>query len=151
MATHSSILARKIPWTEESGGLQSTGSQSQTQLSMHTPLQPKLGSKGCCCCCLVTSVVSSSVQPHGLCSPGSSAGNSQGRSTEWVAVPSSRGSSPPWDRTQVCYPAGRFFTTEPPGKLPTEGHNYLPKPLKLIQLPLKNQNFFFKKKESQDI
>ena len=27
MATHSSILAWIIPWTEESGGLQSTGSQ----------------------------------------------------------------------------------------------------------------------------
>ena len=27
MATHSSILAWKIPWTEEPGGLQSTGSQ----------------------------------------------------------------------------------------------------------------------------
>ena len=27
MATHSSILARKIPWTEEPGGLQSIGSQ----------------------------------------------------------------------------------------------------------------------------
>ena len=27
MATHSSILAWTIPWTEESGGLQSTGSQ----------------------------------------------------------------------------------------------------------------------------
>ena len=27
MATHSSILAWKIPWTEESGGLQSLGSQ----------------------------------------------------------------------------------------------------------------------------
>ena len=25
MATHSSILAWKIPWTEETGGLQSTG------------------------------------------------------------------------------------------------------------------------------
>ena len=33
MATHSSILARRIPWTEESGGLQSMGSQSQTRLS----------------------------------------------------------------------------------------------------------------------
>ena len=30
MATHSSILAWRIPWTEEPGGLQSTGSQSQT-------------------------------------------------------------------------------------------------------------------------
>ena len=27
MATHSSILAWKIPWTEDFGGLQSTGSQ----------------------------------------------------------------------------------------------------------------------------
>ena len=27
MATHSSILARRIPWTEEPGGLQSVGSQ----------------------------------------------------------------------------------------------------------------------------
>ena len=28
MATHSSILAWRIPWTEESGGLQSMGSLS---------------------------------------------------------------------------------------------------------------------------
>ena len=27
VATHSSILAWRIPWTEEPGGLQSTGSQ----------------------------------------------------------------------------------------------------------------------------
>ena len=27
MATHSGILARRIPWTEEPGGLQSMGSQ----------------------------------------------------------------------------------------------------------------------------
>ena len=27
MATHSSMLAWRIPWAEESGGLQSTGSQ----------------------------------------------------------------------------------------------------------------------------
>ena len=34
MATHSSILAWDIPWTEEPGGLQSMGSQkSQTGLS----------------------------------------------------------------------------------------------------------------------
>ena len=30
-ATHSSILAWKIPWTEEPGGLKSMGSQSQSQ------------------------------------------------------------------------------------------------------------------------
>ena len=33
MATHSSILAWKIPWTEEPGTLQSIGSQIRTQLS----------------------------------------------------------------------------------------------------------------------
>ena len=29
MATHSSILAWRIPWTEEPGGLQSLGSQTE--------------------------------------------------------------------------------------------------------------------------
>ena len=33
MATHSSILAWKIPWTEEPGWLQCMGLQSQTRLS----------------------------------------------------------------------------------------------------------------------
>ena len=33
MAAPSSILAWRIPWTEETGGLQFTGSQSQTGLS----------------------------------------------------------------------------------------------------------------------
>ena len=33
MATPSSILAWRIPWTEEPGGLQSMRSQSRTQLS----------------------------------------------------------------------------------------------------------------------
>ena len=35
MATHSSILAWIIPWTEAPGRLQSMGLQSQTQLSPH--------------------------------------------------------------------------------------------------------------------
>ena len=33
MATHYSILAWRIPWTEESGGLQSMGLQSLTRLN----------------------------------------------------------------------------------------------------------------------
>ena len=37
-ATHSSILAWRIPWTEEPGRLQSMGSQSWTRLSAHTQL-----------------------------------------------------------------------------------------------------------------
>ena len=39
MATHSSILSWRIPWTEEPGGLQSLARHSQTglkELSMHT-------------------------------------------------------------------------------------------------------------------
>ena len=41
MATHSSILAGKMPWTEDSGGWQSMGSQSQTRLrdgAQHGPV-----------------------------------------------------------------------------------------------------------------
>ena len=35
MATHSTTLAWKIPWTKEPGGLQSMRSQSQMLLSKH--------------------------------------------------------------------------------------------------------------------
>ena len=47
-------------------------------------------------------VVSDSLRPHGLSPLGSSAhGISQARTLEWVAIPVSRGSSPPRDRTHV--------------------------------------------------
>ena len=49
MAAHSSILAWRIPWTEEPGGLQSMGSQSGTteQLSLfHVQLHRILLCKG---------------------------------------------------------------------------------------------------------
>jgi len=53
MATHSSILAWEIPWTEESGRLQFMGlKKNQTQL--HDSVQ------------FSCSVVSDSLQPHGL-------------------------------------------------------------------------------------
>ena len=39
MATHSSVLAREIPWTEEPGGATVHGvAKSQTRLSTHTLL-----------------------------------------------------------------------------------------------------------------
>ena len=38
MATHSSTLAWKIPWTEEPGGLQSMGSDTTEQLHFHFSL-----------------------------------------------------------------------------------------------------------------
>ena len=39
MATHSSILAWRIPGTEEIGGIQSMGSKSQTQLKQLSTAQ----------------------------------------------------------------------------------------------------------------
>ena len=46
-----------------------------------------------------------------LCPPDSSVhGILQARILEWVAIPFSRGSSQPRDRTQVSHIAGRFFT-----------------------------------------
>ena len=51
--------------------------------------------------------------------PGSSVNGilvlAQARVLEWVAVSSSRGCSPPSDRTHVSCIAGRVFTTETPG------------------------------------
>ena len=48
IGTHSSLLAWEIPWTEEPGGLQSTGPQSQAWLSNWTtiplPWGPRSGS-----------------------------------------------------------------------------------------------------------
>ena len=38
MATHASILAWRILWTEEPGGLQSMGTQSQAALSDQTTI-----------------------------------------------------------------------------------------------------------------
>ena len=40
----------------------------------------------------------------------------QARELEWVAIPFSRGSSQTKDRTQVSHIAGKFSTSEPPGK-----------------------------------
>ena len=82
--------------------------------------------------CVSCSVVSDSLWPRGLygkntgvggllCAwdpPGSSVhGILQARTLEWVAMPSSRGSSPPKDQTSVSHIEGRFFTTEPQGSL----------------------------------
>ena len=64
------------------------------------------------------SVASNSSQPHGQCGPpGSSVhGIIQARILEWAAIPFSRRSSWPRDRTQVSCIAGRFFTIQPPEK-----------------------------------
>ena len=73
----------------------------------------------CVCVCVYThthicicesgsqSVMSNSLWPHGLPSPWIL----QARILEWVAIPFSRGSSQPRDRTQVSHSAGGFFTS----------------------------------------
>ena len=56
--------------------------------------------------------------------PGSSIhGISQTGILEWVAISFFRGSSLPRDQTRVSCLAGRFFTTEPPGKPITDNQN----------------------------
>ena len=52
MATYSSILAWKIPWTEEPGELQCMGSQSQTRLTTHAQRFIILGAARIKCICL---------------------------------------------------------------------------------------------------
>ena len=90
MATHPSILAWRIPWTEEPGGLQSKGvSKSPIRLNNFTSLHfTSLQSlQSCLTLC----------DPMG-CSLSGSAVHviSQARIQEWVAMPVSRRSSPLW-------------------------------------------------------
>ena len=112
MATFSNILAWKIPWTEEPGGLQSMGSQkSCTWLNNNSnKLVPQ---------CMLSHVwlfvtpldcESSDSCAHGI---------SQARILEWVVRSCSSGSSWPRDELEALASpalAGRFFTTLPPGK-----------------------------------
>ena len=73
-----------------------------------------LGVCVCVCVCVCVWVAWSCLtlwDPMDCSSPGSSVhGILQGRKLEWVAIPFSRGSSPPRDQTQVSCIAGRFFT-----------------------------------------
>ena len=64
------------------------------------------------------SVMSDSSGSHRRSPPGSSVrGISQARILEWVAISSSRGSSPPRDRTRIsCVTSGYSLPSEPPGK-----------------------------------
>ena len=74
------------------------------------------------CCvmlCLVAQLCPTLCDPMDCSPPGSSVhGILQSRILEWVAMPSSRGSSQPRDWTQVSCIAGKFFTTEPAREAP---------------------------------
>ena len=66
------------------------------------------------------SVVSNSLWPtdcrvHGIL---------QARILQWVAFPSSRGSSQPWDQTQVSHIAGEFFTSWTTREVPVACNHY---------------------------
>ena len=78
MATHSSILARKIPWTEEHGRLQSTGLQKvgNDLATMHTAA----AAKSLQSCPTLCSPIDGS--PPGSPIPGIL----QARTLEWVAI-----------------------------------------------------------------
>ena len=63
------------------------------------------------CAVLSCSVVSDSATPWTVaCQAPLSMGILQARILEWVAMPSSRGSSQPRDRTQFSHTEGRFLT-----------------------------------------
>ena len=78
-----------------------------------TLLQEQLGcGEICCVLCSVAQLCLTLCDPMDCNPPGSSIhGILQARTLEWVAMPSSRGSSRPGDRTQVSWIAGRFFTS----------------------------------------
>ena len=63
-------------------------------------------------CCSVAKLCPTPCNLMDYCLPGSSVhGILQARLLEWVAVPFSRGSPQPRDRTQVSHIAGKFFTS----------------------------------------
>ena len=69
------------------------------------------------CVCLSLNSVGLFATPWTGSPPGFSLyGISQARILEWVAIPFSRGSSWPRNRTQVSHTAGRFFTVWATGK-----------------------------------
>ena len=142
--THSSILAWKIPWTEEPEGVQSMGSQRAghdwvtniEDTAKFTSAYPLRWSRPYMKLlfiyytmynnCLLKQKVLVVHSCPTICDPMdcSPAGSSvcgilQGRILEWVAISFSRGSSWPRDRTWVSCIAGRFFLpSESPGKPP---------------------------------
>ena len=83
-------------------------------------LQSGLNKSWSCCYCLVAKLCPTLRAPVDCsCQAPPSMGILQAGILQWVAIPSSRGSSRPRDQTCVSYGpciTGRFFTTEPLGK-----------------------------------
>ena len=113
------------PWAEE--GVVNNSSKSFLCPDLASRLAPERDAQEQAQLCLTL------CDPMDCTPPGSCVhGILQARRLEWVAMPSSRGSSRPRDRTHVSCIAGGFFTTAPPWQVPpnqelsgnrkTEGH-----------------------------
>ena len=97
MATHSSTLAWRIPWTEEPGRLQSTGSQRvrhdwATSLSLSLYIYIKVAANLCPTLCNLMGYSMPHSSVHLI---------SQARILEWVAICFYRGSSWPRNQTHI--------------------------------------------------
>ena len=104
MATHSSILARKIPWTEEPSRLQFMGSQRVRHDWAHTCTHAHSESE-------VAQSCRSLCDPMDCSLPRSSVhGILQARILELVAISFSKGFSRPRDQTRISCIVGRHFT-----------------------------------------
>ena len=113
MATQFSILAWRIPWIEEPGGLQSTGHKEldMTERLTHTHTPTFSNEESSKSESLVTESCLTLCDPMDCRLTGSSAhGVFQARVLEWVALAFSRGSSRPRDWTRVSHTVGRHFT-----------------------------------------
>ena len=134
MVTHSSILAWRIPGTEEPGSLQSTGSQRvgydwATSLFhlFKCPFVYLRSISECChmavcvCVCLLSYLLLLATlwtKPARLLCPW----DFPARILEWVAISSSRGFPDPGTQPTSIALAGGFFTTEPPKEIPDKAH-----------------------------
>ena len=99
MATHSSVLAWRIPWTGEPGGVQSMGSQRVGHDWVTNTHTPQYNYPAWVCAKLLQSCLTL-CDPMDCSLPGSSVHEVlQARILEWVAISYSRGSS--WSRQQT--------------------------------------------------
>ena len=133
MATHFSILASRIPWMEEPGGLQSTGSQRvghdwATELNWDIILIKIILTQTSTSMQIISSLKLEDseiyLQFNNLCNPMDCSllgysihGIFQARVLEWVAISFARGSSWPRDRAQVSCIIGRCFAVWATGEV----------------------------------
>ena len=120
MATHFSILAWRIPWTEEPGRLQSMGSQRVGHnwvTSLFFPRRNCLKVFYMYSCCLVAKSCLTLGNPMNCSPPGFSVdGISQERILEWIAVSFSGDLPNPVIKFAFPVLACVFFTAELPRK-----------------------------------